>query len=776
MPPGTNLLGLKLALHAMRIACIGAGPAGLYFSLLAKQHQPQVQIDIFERNPRGSTFGWGVVFSDGTLENLARSDRTSYQHIFDTLNHWDDIEIYFKDLVSRSSGHGFCGIGRQHLLNILEERCQAVGVTLHYKSEASAAELRKKYDLVVAADGVFSRTREAFAEHFKPSIDLRDCRYTWLGTKRLFDAFTFAFKQTEHGWFQAHAYRFSPELSTFIVEAPNLVWQKSGIEAMSKLESINFCEQMFAEILQGEKLISNADHLIGSAAWIQFPRVHTSSWSFENLVLLGDAAATAHFSVGSGTKLAMESAICLAELVTKAGDLSAALKQYEDIRRVEVLKLQNAARNSTEWFESVARRAHLPPQQFCYSLLTRSQRVSHENLRQRDAKYLTEFESWWAKRETKDTIIDTRAPMFVPYKLRQLKLENRVAVSPMAMYSAKDGVPDDFHLVHLGSRALGGAGLIFTEMTCISEQARITPGCAGIYSEKAIHGWKRIVDFIHTNSYAKVALQLGHAGPKGSTRLGWEGMDQPLEKGNWPLIAASALRYAPQTQLPRAMTRADMDSVVEQFVQAAKNALTANFDMLELHCAHGYLLSCFLSPLTNQRSDEYGGSVDSRARFPLEVFDAIRAVWPEKRPISVRISAVDWVSGGNTIDDAIQIAHYFKQHGADMIDVSSGQVSPDQQPVYGRMWQTPFAEQIRLEVGIACMAVGSIFEPDHVNSILSAGRADLCLLARPHLADPHWTLRAAAQLGYTQQQWPQQYLSAKQQFETNIARQALILK
>ena len=756
----------------MKIACIGAGPAGLYFALLAKQHQPALQIDVFERNPRGSTFGWGVVFSDGTLENLARSDQTSYQQIFSTLNHWDDIEIFFKGHVSRSSGHGFCGIARQRLLNILEERCQAVGVSLHYKSEVSALELKQKYDLVVAADGVFSNTRETFAQHFKPAIELRDCRYTWLGTKKLFDAFTFSFKQTEHGWFQAHAYRFSPDLSTFIVETPNRVWQQSGIEKMSKQQSIDFCQELFADLLNGEKLISNTDHLIGSAAWIRFPRVHTANWSFENVVLLGDSAATAHFSIGSGTKLAMESAICLADLVCSTQDIAAALRLYEETRRVEVLKLQSAARNSTEWFETVARRVHLPPEQFSYSLLTRSQRVSHENLRQRDATYLSNFESWWSQRESNGEIKDNRAPMFVPYKLRDLTLPNRIAVSPMAMYSASDGVPGDFHLVHLGSRALGGAGLIFTEMTCVSPQARITPGCAGIYSQEAIQSWKRIVDFIHVNSDAVVALQLGHAGPKGSTKVGWEGMDQPLDHNNWPLLAASAVRYAPQTQIPCAMTRADMDSVIDQFVRAAKNAFEANFDMLELHCAHGYLLSSFLSPLTNQRKDEYGGDVSARLRFPLEVFDAVRANWPTQRPISVRISAVDWVDGGNTIDDAIEIAKHFKQHGADMIDVSSGQVSPEQQPIYGRMWQTPFAERIRLEVQIACMAVGSIFEPDHVNSILSAGRADLCLLARPHLADPHWTLRAAAQLGYTQQEWPAQYLSAKQQFETNIARQA----
>lgn len=756
----------------MKIACIGAGPAGLYFSLLTKLRQPKFQIDIFERNPRGSTFGWGVVFSDGTLENLARADAPSYQKIFDTLNHWDDIEIYFQGHISRSSGHGFCGIARQRLLTILEDRCQELGIALNFKSEVKAAELQKKYDLVIAADGVFSRSRDEFSQFFKPSIDLRNCRYTWLGTDRLFDAFTFSFKQTEHGWFQAHAYKFSPNCSTFIVETPNEVWQRSGIESMSKDESIEFCQDLFADLLQGHKLISNTDHLIGSAAWIRFPRVHTESWSHQNIVLLGDASATAHFSIGSGSKLAMESAICLSELICSSQRLETVLPQYEKVRRVEVLKLQSAARNSTEWFETVARRAHLPAEQFCYSLLTRSQRVSHENLRQRDANYLGKFEKWWAERESNGQLSHARPPMFVPYQLRQLKLENRVVVSPMAMYSAHEGVPDDFHLVHLGSRALGGAGLLFTEMTCVSPEARITPGCTGIYNQASVDAWKRIVKFVHINSKCKIALQLGHAGPKGSTKIGWEGMDQPLDSGNWPLIAASAIKYTPQSQTPKAMTPEDMQMVTSQFINAAKAAIEADFDMLELHCAHGYLLSSFLSPLTNHRSDEFGGSVAARAKFPLAVFDAIRAVWPKERPISVRISAVDWVDGGNTIDDAVEIALLFKQHGADMIDVSSGQVSADQTPTYGRMWQTPFAERIRLENKIACMAVGSIFEPDHVNSILSAGRADLCLLARPHLADPNWTLRAAAQLGYKQIEWPPQYLSAKQQFETNIDRQA----
>jgi anthraniloyl-CoA monooxygenase len=632
-----------------------------------------------------------------------------------------------------------------------------------------------------------SRVRAKYAGTYEPDIDLRACRFVWLGTKRLFDAFTFDFQHTPHGWFQAHAYRFDDSTSTFIVETHSDTWARAGLEAMGKEEGIAYCERLFEKVLQGERLMSNAQHLRGSSQWIRFPRVVCKRWVHANaagvpVVLMGDAAHTAHFSIGSGTKLALEDAIDLAHRIAAHGnDLPSALAEYEQVRGVEVLKIQNAARNSTEWFENVERHARLAPEQFAYSLLTRSQRISHENLRLRDASYVGAFEAWVAHQaaaqaQQAQVPSPAPAPMFTPFKLRGCTLPNRVVVSPMAQYSAVQGVPGDFHLVHLGARALGGAGLVFAEMSCPSADARITPGCPGLWNDAQEAAWARIVHFVHQNSPAKLALQLGHAGPKGSTCAPWDGPDDaPLPSGNWPLLAPSALPFAPGlSATPRAMTASDMARVLADFVAATERAARVGFDWLELHCAHGYLLSAFLSPLTNQRSDAFGGTLARRLRFPLQVFEAMRAVWPSERPMSVRLSAHDWVPGGNTVEDAVQIARAFQAAGCDLIDVSSGQVSKDQKPVYGRMYQTPFAERIRNELGIATMAVGAITEADHVNSIIAAGRADLCALARPHLANPAWTLHEAAKLGQANAAvaaWPKQYLAGKYQLERELARQ-----
>ena len=755
----------------MRIACLGGGPAGLYFAIAVKRRDPGHEVVVLERNRPHDTFGWGVVLSDETLANLAAADAESAETIRREFVYWDDIAVFHRGTVTRSSGHGFCGIGRGRLLNILQERAQALGVELRFEAEVDGLEPYRGYDLVVAADGINSKVRTALAHVFKPDIDVRACKYVWLGTHQKFDdAFTFIFEETEHGWIWAHAYQFDPDTATFIVECSEATWRRAGFASLSQEETIAACEKIFARNLGGHRLMTNARHVSGSA-WLNFNRVLCQTWSHENVVLMGDAAATAHFSVGSGTKLALESAIALAEYLHTEPTRQAALRRYEDERRTEVLRLQSAARNSTEWFEQVERYLHLDPVQFNYSLLTRSQRISHENLRTRDKAWLESAEMWFEEQATGEKPNPSRPPMFTPFKLRGLRLKNRVVVSPMAQYRAVDGTPTEWHLVHYAERAKGGAGLLYTEMTCVSPEGRITPGCTGLYAPEHEAAWKRIVDFIHAETDAKVAIQLGHSGPKGSTQLGWETMDAPLAQGNWPVMGPSAVAWSPDNQIPREMTRADMDSAREEFVRAAQMAERAGFDMLELHYAHGYLMSPFITPLTNRRTDAYGGSLENRMRFPLEVFAAVRAAWPAGKPISVRISANDWVgTEGVTPEDAVAIARMLQAAGVDIIDVSAGQTSQAARPVYGRMFQTPFSDRIRNEIGIATMAVGNIYAPDHVNSILMAGRADLCCLARPHLSDPYWTLHAAAQLGYAGESWPKPYLAGRDQLHRLAVR------
>ena len=767
----------------MKIVCIGGGPAGLYFALLMKQANPSHDITVVERNKPYDTFGWGVVFSDATMDNMRVCDSKSAAEIEQAFNHWDDIELGFKGEVIRSGGHGFVGIGRKKLLNILQRRCEELGVQLVFEVDAESDSQYPDADLIIASDGVNSRIRNHYEHIFKPDIVVRPNRFIWLGTHKLYDAFTFLFEKTEHGWFQAHIYKFDENTTTFIVECPEHVWQAHRLDLADQDESIAFCEKVFAKNLQGAKLMTNARHLRGSA-WLNFQRVKCEQWSLFNgrshVVLMGDAVHTAHFAIGSGTKLAIEDAIELARQFYDQGDtvehIPAVLARYQALRHVDVLRLQNAAWNAMEWFEACGERYcdQLDGPQFMYSMLTRSQRISHENLRLRDAKWLGDFESWFAHRAGMQLAPGKAAPppMFTPYTVRGLTLKNRVVVSPMAQYSAVDGVAGDYHLVHLGARAMGGAALVFAEMTCVSAEGRITPGCPGLYAPEHIVAWKRIVDWVHAHSDAKFAMQIGHAGAKASTRLAWEGIDQPLLSGNWPLLSASPQQYLEGvSQVSSAMTRADMDAVTAQFVASAQAAADIGVDWLELHCAHGYLLSSFISPLTNQRDDEYGGSLENRLRYPLQVFAAVRAAWPADRPMSVRISAHDWVEGGITPDDAVEIAKAFKAAGADLIDCSSGQVSKKEKPVYGRMFQTPFSDRIRQEAGIATIAVGAISEADHVNSIISAGRADLCAVARPHLANPAWTLTEAAKIGYTALGWPKQYVSGKAQMEANFQRE-----
>jgi anthraniloyl-CoA monooxygenase len=758
----------------MKISCVGGGPAGLYFAISMKLRNPSHEVTVFERNPKGVTFGWGVVFSDQTLGNLEANDPDSAREIRSNFAHWDDIEVFVEgESAARSGGHGFVGIGRKHLLDILIRRAVELGVDVRFEEEVGDfSELSSDTDLIVACDGVNSRVRESHSEKFGTSADVRENKFIWLGTEKLFDAFTFAFEETEHGWVWIHAYPFDENTSTCIVECSNETWENLRFGEMDADDSVALCEEIFAPYLDGHSLINNAKHL-GKAPWIQFRRISNERWFHDNIVLMGDAAHTAHFSIGSGTKLALEDAISLAEELNTNIDIPTALENYEDGRRLEVMKLQSAARNSTRWFENVSRYIKHDPTQFAYSLLTRSERVSHENLRLRDSSWLEGMERWFAETSPNGKVPEESPsipPMFAPFRLRGMELMNRIVVSPMAMYSATDGIPDDFHLVHWGSRAQGGAGLVFTEMTCVTEQGRISPGCCGMYAPEHEAAFRRISDFVHKHTDAKFALQLGHSGGKGSTKLGWEGGDEPLEDGNWEVIAPSPIPWSDENQTPREMSRDDMDETTAAFVRATEMADRAGFDMIELHCAHGYLLSAFITPLSNRRTDEYGGSLENRLRFPLEVFHAMRDAWPDKKPMSVRISAHDWVEGGHTDEEAVEVARAFADAGADLIDVSAGQTSSEAKPVYGRMFQTPFSDRIRNELDIATMAVGNIFEADHVNSILAAGRADLCALARPHLADPYWALHRAAELRHEGMPWPNQYLTGKAQLERLIER------
>ena len=749
----------------MKIICLGGGPAGLYFAISMKLRDPAHEVTVLERNRANDTFGWGVVLSDDALSRLERNDPESAQAIRSSFAYWDDIAVVKDGVRTVSGGHGFAGIGRRKLLVLLQERARALGVELRFETEFESAEsYRHDYDLVVAADGINSKVRKEYEDVFKPDIDVRKCKFVWLGTHQKFDdAFTFIFEKTEHGWIWAHAYQFDEDTATFIVECSEETWENFGFAEMSKEEIVAACTEVFKDHLGGHALMSNAAHLRGAAVWMNFPRVICEKWYHGNVVLMGDAAATGHFSIGSGSRLAMDSAIALADYLHSEPRMEGAFQRYQAERRLEVLRLQSAARNSLEWFEEVERYLDFEPVQFAYSLLTRSQRISHENLRLRDPAWLREAEEWFQRRAGNNG--SRRAPMFAPFRLRDMALRNRVVVSPMAQYKAVEGCPTDWHFVHYAERAKGGAGLVYTEMTCVSPEGRITPGCPGLYAPEHEAAWRRLVDFVHAETEAKIAMQIGHSGRKGSTQLGWQEMDAPLPEGNWPVMSASPIPWSERNPVPREMTRADMDHVRAQFVAATGMAARCGFDMVELHAAHGYLISSFISPLSNIRTDDYGGSLENRLRFPLEVFRAMRAAWPEEKPMSVRISATDWAEGGVEGAEAVEIARAFRDAGVDIVDVSAGQTSTEARPLYGRMFQTPFSDRIRNELGMPTMAVGNIYEPDHVNSILMAGRADLVCLARPHLADPYWTLHAAAALGDTEEPWPLPYLAGKQQLE-----------
>ena len=743
--------------RCVKIVAIGGGPASLYFAILTKKADPSHEIVILERNRPDDTFGFGVVFSDATLDNFRDADPTTHAAITRAFAHWDDIDVHYQGQVLTSTGHGFSGLSRQRLLDILQARAAELGVLTRFSTEVDRATAWEGADLVVAADGVNSWVRQRYARHFRPQIDWRRNRFVWLGTTFGFPAFTFIFKEDEHGLWRVHAYGYEPGHSTFILESTEDTWRRAGLDEASEDATVAFAQALFARELDGHPVLKNR------SLWRSFPVIRNERWHHDNIVLVGDAAHTAHFSIGSGTKLAMEDAIALSRNLADHRDVGRALAAYEAERRPEVEALQRAAQTSLEWFEQTERyHGRLEPVQFAFSLLTRSLRVTHDNLRARDAKLVATVDRWVAEKASQQTGTSVAAappppPMFTPFRLRSLVLANRVVVSPMCQYSAEDGTPGDWHLVHLGSRAVGGAGLVMTEMTDVSREGRISPGCTGMYKPEHVTAWKRIVDFVHGSSAARIGIQLAHAGRKGSTRRLWEGIDEPLAEGNWPLISASPIPYFPYSQVPRPMDRSDMDGVRDDFVRAARMADQAGFDLLELHFAHGYLLASFLSPLTNQRDDEYGGSMVNRLRFPLEVFDAVRVAWPGAKPISVRLSATDWKDGGLQPADAVEIARALRVHGCDIVDVSAGNTVPDQEPAYGRLFQTPFSDRIRHEAGIATMTVGAVASYADVNSILAAGRADLCVLARAHLYDPYWTRHAAREQG-VELPWPDQYV------------------
>ncbi|TCZ58696.1 bifunctional salicylyl-CoA 5-hydroxylase/oxidoreductase [Roseicella aquatilis] len=750
----------------MRIAVIGGGPAGLYFAILMQRDHPGAQVTVVERNRPDDTFGFGVVFSDATLDAFAAADPPSYRAIAESFAYWDDIEVHARGAVHRIGGNGFCGCARTTLLRLLQDRARSLGVDLRFGEEARPDDFPDA-DLIVAADGINSPIRTRLADHFQPEIGLRPNRFAWMGSTRPFDAFTFFFKERPEGIFIAHCYQYAPGASTWVMETDPETFARAGLEGMGETESARFLEGIFAEELQGHRLLTNRSH------WRRFPQIRCGRWTRGNLVLIGDAKASAHFSIGSGTKLAMEDAIALHGAFRAGGSVAQCLARYESDRREDVEKTQHAADVSLVWFEHVRRFWRMHPTRFAFGLMTRSKAITWDNLALRAPEFVAEVQAVHAAEEGGDP---ARPPMFQPLRLRGMEVPNRVVVSPMCLYSAEAGLPGDLHLVHYGARAMGGAGLVFTEMTCIAPEARITPGCAGLWADAQEAAWARIVGFVHAQGPAKIALQLGHAGRKGATRLMWEGIDRPLEHGAWPILSASPIPYFPDSQVPRAMTRADMDRVRDAFVAAARRGARAGFDMLELHCAHGYLLASFLSPLTNHRADDFGGPVENRLRFPLEVFRALRDVWPAERPMSVRLSATDWAEGGISDADTLAIARAFAAAGCDLIDVSTGQTVQDAAPAYGRMFQVPWSDMIRQEAGIATLCVGNITTADQVNTILAAGRADLVALARPHLTDPSFTLRAAAQYGVADIACPVQYRWGKDALLRNAAREQADLR
>jgi anthraniloyl-CoA monooxygenase len=755
----------------MKISVVGGGPGGLYFALLTKKAKPDWEIEVFERNRADDSFGFGVVFSDETLDEFLDRDRVVFERIKDQFAYWDDVAIHFKGHEMRCAGNGFCGTSRQTLLTILQERCAELGVALTFEADVSGVGLKERFkdsDVIVACDGINSEIREHYKEDFQPTTVMKSNHFSWMGSTRPMGEFNYFFAETEHGPVVAHCYQYEKKHSTWVFEMDDATWRGHGFDGLTEEQSRDALEVIFAKELDGHPLLLNRSN------WRNFPRVFCENWYSDNVVILGDAKASAHFSIGSGTKLAMECAISFSDAMLEHGENSVetAFKAYDDERRVPCQITQHNADVSLAWFEHMGRSWDMEPYQFAMVVMCRAKSVTYDNLIVRDENFVEKVDDeWYARhlRETGEDLTKTRpTPMFSKFKLREMELPNRVVMSPMAQYSAdEDGNPTDWHKVHYGSHATGGMGLIYTEMTCPSPDARITRGCPGLWTDKQEQKWAEIVDFIHSNSGAKVAMQLGHAGRKGSTQLGWEKMDFPIkdEDQNWPLYSASPIPWFDNaSQIPAEINVDKMSEIKADFVSATQRADRAGFDMLELHCAHGYLLASFLSPLTNLRTDQFGGSIENRLRYPLDVFNAMRSVWPTDKPMAIRISGTDWKAGGLSETDMIAIAKAFEEAGCDLIDVSSGQTIADQEPVYGRMFQTHLAEAIRNVPKIATMTVGAITEPAQVNTILHTRRADLVAIGRPHMWNPFFTHHAAAWYGaQNREMWPKQYASGAQQ-------------
>ncbi|MEV2278076.1 bifunctional salicylyl-CoA 5-hydroxylase/oxidoreductase [Nocardiopsis sp. NPDC049922] len=739
----------------MRVAVIGGGPGGLYLAALAKRLSPAWEITVWERNAPDDTFGFGVVFSDETLDGIAHADPELFGAVSAEFARWSDVDVRYKGKVLTSGGHGFAALGRKRLLQILQARCAALGVDVRYRTQAPPVDrLAAEYDLVVAADGVRSAVRGAYAETFQPDLDERRCRYMWLGTDKVFEAFTFIVSEHDFGTVQVHAYPFDDRRSTFIVEMDEDSWRAAGFEDLSAGDlppgrsdeaSIRRCHELLAEHLDGHALLPN------NSRWINFTTVRNARWRHGNVVLIGDAAHTAHFSIGSGTKLAMEDALSLVACLHEHGDIGTALEEYEAERRPVVESTQRAAQASLEWFENVGRYTDQAPHQFAFNLLTRSRRVTYDNLRVRDGAFTDSVNAWHALAQTHGVPTHSATPpMFRPLGVGGLLLRNRIVVPPMALYSADDGVPGDHELLHLGTHAVGGAGLILAGMTAVSPEGRATTGCPGLYTDEQESAWTDIVRFVRAQSDARLGVQLTHAGRRAATRPPGAGREgAPLGDGGWPLVAASPLAWNRRSAVPRAATPEDMAAVAADFTAAAQRADRAGFDAVELQYGHGHLMSGFLSPLTNRRADSYGGSLANRLRFPLEVLGAVRAVWPEDKALIVRISASDWAEGGTTEAEAVEIARALAEGGADAVDVSTGEVVSYEEPEYGRSYQTPYADLIRNATGVPTLAVGAISTYDDANSIVLAGRADLCAIGRAQMHDPLWTLHAAAAQDYS---------------------------